>query len=150
MEMTERERRRAGSVSRGPHSYISRETKTERSLGRGANLLSFRCRRSRNRKTHRQPVFFSLFARPPFSPGDLGRPVVRSPYVRQCRGTAAERGRAPRNDLRLGRDRFGPARRFAVDEFRAKHRRHRTVDVVVTAASRGIPRRIPADAGTNP
>lgn len=59
----ERDRRRAGSVSRGPHSYISRETKTERSLGRGRNLLSSRCRRCRNRKTHRQPVFFSLFAR---------------------------------------------------------------------------------------
>lgn len=77
----------------------------------GANLLSFRCRRCRNRKTHRQPVFFSLFARPPFSPEDLGGPtdpVVCSLYVRQCRGTAAERGRAPRNDLRLNRGRFGP------------------------------------------
>jgi len=107
---------KTSSVSRGPHSYISRETKTERSLGRGRTFCRSVADVAETAKRTDNP-FSSLSL-----PGRLFLPrisetarrtplCVRSLYVRQCRGTAAKRGRAPRNDLRLSRGRFGPPTR---------------------------------------
>lgn len=121
-----RKRWRNGSVSWGPHSYISYETKTERSLGRGRTF----CRSVADAETAKRPdnpfllsprlvAFFSRGSWDPETRAGPWRAVLCSLYVRQCRETAAERGKrerergreSRRNDLRLGRGRFGPLTR---------------------------------------
>lgn len=91
-----REGRWTGSVSRGPHSYISRETKTERSLGRGRTF----CRSVADAETAKRPdnpfllspaAFFSHLGGEPRRARGVAAALFRRvrEYVRQCRETAS-------------------------------------------------------------